>query len=92
MQAGVESYNSKLISSATTTTIFTGSGTLGGVFCSSSSSGTVTVYDGTSASDTKIVDTFTAVAGTYHTLPFAFQKGLTIVTGGTISCAVAWAS
>lgn len=62
------------------------SGALLGIFCSSSSSGTVTIYDdaatGTSA---KIVDTFSATAGTWYPIPACFANGCYIVLGGTAS-------
>jgi hypothetical protein len=73
------------IASATTTTIFTGPGAMLGVFCSSSTSGTVSIQDG--AGNT-VVNTFTAVAGTFHPIPIMLNTSLIVVTGGTIDCAV----
>lgn len=57
---------------------------LKGVFCSSSTAGTLAVYD-SSATGTakKIVDTFTLVAGQYYKLPFYAADGLYFVVGGT---------
>ena len=90
MQGSIESFNSTIIATATTTIIKTGGGNLGGVFFSASTSGTVTIYDGLSASGTKIVAIFTGVAATYYPLPIGFGTGLTVVTGGTVSCSILW--
>ena len=61
-------------------------GIMAGVFCSSSSSGTLTIYDDAATGTTnKIVDTFPLVAGTFYPLPIAFAAGLNLVVGGTAS-------
>jgi hypothetical protein len=79
-----------------TTQIKVGAGKLYGIFVSASSSGTLTVYDSqaSSASDPKIVDTFSVTAGvTYANIPAGlfFNKGLYIVlAGGTASFTVAY--
>ena len=63
-----------------------------GVFCSSSTAGTLTVYDDAgTGTTTKVVDTFTLVAGTFYQLPFGLSKGLYVVIGGTASVTVAFA-
>lgn len=63
-----------------------GDGIMSGVFCSSSSSGTLTIYDDAATGTTnKIVDTFPLVAGTFYPLPIAFSAGLNLVVGGTAS-------
>lgn len=62
-----------------------------GLFCSSSSSGTATVYDSNATGTaTKIVDTFLLVAGTYHPLGFIAAAGLYVVLGGTASVTVGY--
>jgi hypothetical protein len=62
---------------------------LGGIFCSASTSGTVTVYDdAATGTTTKIVDTFSLTAGTFYRLPFGAGTGLYIVIGGTASITV----
>jgi WD40 repeat protein len=85
-----ECYEYQRISTATDTVIKIGGGQLGGVFVASSSSGTIKVWDNTSGSGAVLVNTFTAVPGTYHPLPFRFRNGLTITTTGTIDCTVAY--
>lgn len=62
-----------------------------GIFCSSSTSGTATVYDsnGTSTA-TKIVDTFNLVAGTNYDLGFIAAQGLYVVISGTASVTVGY--
>ena len=71
-----------------TTQVKVGAGKLYGIFVSASSSGTLTIYDSqaSSASDPKIVDTFTVAASTtYLNIPAGlfFNKGLYIVLAGT---------
>lgn len=63
-----------------------------GVFCSSSSSGTLALYDSATAqtSTGKIVDTFNLTAGTWYSLPIAFVNGLYAVVGGTASITVVY--
>jgi hypothetical protein len=78
-----------------TTQVKVGAGKLFGIFVSSSSSGTITIYDSqaSSNSDPKIVDTFSVSAGTtYVNIPAGlfFNKGLYIVEGGTASFTVAY--
>jgi hypothetical protein len=65
-------------------------GILGGIFVSSTTAGTVTVYDdAATGTTTKIVDTVTLAVG-WNPMPFAFSKGLNIVIGGTMSATVAY--
>jgi len=72
-----------------------GAGKLFGIFVSTTSSGTLTVYDSaaSSASDPKILDTITVAAGTtYANLPAGlyFNKGLYIVLANSASYTVAY--
>jgi len=72
-----------------------GAGKLYGIFVSTTSSGTLTVYDsaGSSASDPKILDTITVAAGTtYANFPSGlfFNKGLYIVLANSASFTVAY--
>lgn len=55
---------------------------LGGLFCSSSTAGTATLYNGQSATGTPIVPTFTMVVGQFYNLPINFPNGCFIVFGG----------
>lgn len=73
----------------------TGAGKLFGIFVSTTSSGTLTVYDSpaSSTSDPKIVDTITVAAGTqYVSFPAGlyFNKGLYIVLANAASFTVAY--
>lgn len=62
---------------------------LEGIFVSSATTGTITVYDDAGTGTTiKMVDTFTVAPGTWYPLPFRALKGLNIVLGGTVSCTV----
>lgn len=71
--------------------VLSGDGIIGGVFCSSSTAGTLAIYDDAAAgTTTKIVDTFTLVAGTWYPLPFAVAKGINLVIGGTAQITLAY--
>lgn len=62
---------------------------IAGVFCSSSTSGTLTIYDDASTgTTTKIVDTFSLTGGTWYPLPFTVSNGVNLVVGGAASVTV----
>ena len=63
-----------------------------GIFVSAATTTpTITVYDdAATGTTTKIVDTFTPVAGTFYRLPFRALKGLNVVISGTVSCTVGY--
>lgn len=84
-----ETYNATLVGAASTL-VKTGFGVIGGVFVSTSTTGTITVYDGTSAAGTKIIDTFTVVAPAKFEFRAACANGIFVVTGGTISATILW--
>jgi hypothetical protein len=67
-----------------------GSGALLGIFVSAASSTpTIAVYDdAATGTTTKIVDTFTPVAGTWYPLPIGVNAGINVVIGGTVSATV----
>lgn len=89
MEAVIQWYSYKQMSASAT--VQSGGGKLGGIFVSAASAApTITVYDNTAGSGAKLVDTFTPVAGTWYTLPFAYAVGLSIVISGTVSCTVAY--
>ena len=78
-----------------TNQIKVGAGKMYGIFVSTTSSGTLTVYDSqaSSASDPKILDTITVTAGTtYANFPSGlfFNKGLYIVLANSASFTVAY--
>ena len=64
-----------------------------GIFVSSSTVGTVTIYDSaTTTTTTKVVDTTVALTGgTWVPMPIAFASGIYIVVGGTLSATVVYA-
>jgi len=71
----------------------TGAGKVFGVFVSSSTAGTLKLWNNTAGSGTVLVNTFTGVAGTYHSFGndgLDFTTGLYVTVGGTIDCALAW--
>lgn len=65
-------------------------GTFAGIFVSAASdTPTITVYDNTAGSGTKIIDTFTPSASTFYEIPnCVFSNGLYVVISGTVSCTV----
>jgi hypothetical protein len=78
-----------------TVQVKTGAGKLYGVFVSTTSSGTLTVYDSSNgnASDPKIANTITVSAGTsYLNFPAGlfFNKGLYIVLANTATFTVVY--
>lgn len=77
-------YSSNAISTATTTTVKSGAGTLHAINVLGGTAGAIDVYDNTAGSGTKLVPTFTpGSVTTPASLVFdvAFATGLTIVTG-----------
>ena len=81
--------------SSATKQIKVGAGKLYGIFVSTTSSGTLTIYDSgaSSASDPKIADTITVAAGTtYLNIPAGlyFNSGLYIVLANSASFTVAY--
>ena len=72
------------------TLVKTGAGQVVGIFVASSSSGTLKLWDNTSAATTILVNTFSAVAATWYPLPFSFTVGLYVTVGGTIDCTVSY--
>lgn len=67
-----------------------GAGALIGVFCSSSTSGTLKLWDSTAASGTVLVNTVSLAAGTFYPMPFNFQTGLYATIGGTAEITIGW--
>jgi hypothetical protein len=80
---------------AATDQVKIGAGKLFGIFVSSTSSGTLVVYDSATAStsDTKIANTITVTAGAqYLSFPAGiwFSKGLYVVAANTIEFTVVY--
>jgi hypothetical protein len=80
-----ESQNYRNITS--TTTLYTGTGGLLGIFvASASSSPTIKVQDGSNT----LVNTFTPVAATFYPMPGCFSTSLVVTISGTVDCTVFW--
>ena len=80
-----ESQNYKNITA--TTTVYTGTGGLFGIFVSSASSTpTIKVSDGAGT----LVNTFTPVAATFYPMPGRFNTSLVVTISGTVDCTVFW--
>lgn len=64
-----------------------------GIFVSSSTAGTVTIYDSaTTTTTTKVIDTTAALTGsTWIPMPISFASGIYVVVGGTLSATVVFA-
>lgn len=86
MNPVTESQNYKNITS--TTTVYTGTGGMLGIFVASTTGGTLSVTDGVST----MIGTFTPVAGTFYPLPGRFNTSLTVTVGGTLNATVFWAN
>lgn len=83
-------YNSTYISTATTTTVFSGPGILHELSLTETAAGTITVYDNTAASGTiKAVLKASIVEGDYlHDIDFTI--GCTIVTAAASKLTASW--
>ena len=68
----------------------TGEGVLSGIFVASSSSGTIKLWDNTSAATTVLVNTTSVIGGTWYPLPFRFKTGLYVTIAGTLDCTVSY--
>lgn len=70
-----------------TTTIYTGTGSILGIFvASAASTPTITVSDGANT----MVAQFTPVAATFYPMPGRFGTSLIVTIGGTVNCTVFW--
>lgn len=68
----------------------TGDGHLLGIFVASSSAATVKLWDNTSAATTILVNTFTAIEGTWYPIPMHFRTGLFVTITGTADMTVSF--
>jgi len=84
MNPVTESQNYKNITS--TTTVYTGTGGMLGIFVASTTGGTLAVADGVNT----MIGTFTPVAGTFYPLPARFNTSLTLTVRGTLNATVFW--
>lgn len=61
-----------------------GAGLLRGVFCSSSSSGTLQILDdATNTGSNIVINTFNLTAGTFYPFDYEMERGIYAVVGGT---------
>lgn len=89
--SGVPSFGFNNITTATTTTVKSGSGHLASITVNTTAAGTITVYDNTAASGNKIATLpASAVVGTYK-YDLQFATGLTIVTAAASDITVSYA-
>lgn len=72
MAGTTESYTPKKLSASGS--VFTGSGTLGGIFCTTD--GTVQVTD---SDDVEIIPVFSVIAGMSYLLPMTVPNGIKLV-------------
>jgi hypothetical protein len=80
-----ESQNYKNITA--TTTVWTGTGGILGIFvASASSTPTIKVSDGVST----VINTFTPVGATFYPMPARFGTSLIVTISGTVDCTVFW--
>lgn len=84
MNPVTESQNYKNITS--TTTVYTGTGGMLGIFVASTTGGTLKVDDGVTA----MIGQFSPVAGTFYALPGRFNTSLVVTVGGTLNATVFW--
>jgi bifunctional ADP-heptose synthase (sugar kinase/adenylyltransferase) len=81
----------KNISTATTTVVDSGAGTLDRIIINTTTASTITVYDNTAASGTKIATIAASVPnGTNLVYNLKFNTGLTIVTAGASDITVVY--
>lgn len=78
------------ITSATTTTVKSGRGNLGRIVVNTTAAGSITIYDNTAASGTKIGTLKASIAEGTYTFECRFLVGLTIVTAGASDITVTW--
>jgi hypothetical protein len=84
-------YSFRNISTATTTTVKTGAGTLHSIVVNTTGAGSVTVYDNTAASGTKIATLKASIVEGTYLFDVAFATGLTIVTAAASDVTVTYA-
>lgn len=78
------------ITTGTTTTIKSGAGFLHTMIVNGGTTGTITIYDNTAASGTKIADFDTTNALATYTFDVSFATGLTIVTSAATKLTISY--
>lgn len=82
--------NSTYISTATTTTVKSGRGTLKRIVLGETAAGAITVYDNTAGSGTVVAVLKASIAEGEFNFDCRFLTGLTIVTAGASKLTVIW--
>lgn len=82
--------NATYISTATTTTVKSGRGTLAKIIITETAAGAITVYDNTAGSGTIIAAFKASIVEGEYTFDCRFATGLTIVTAGASKLTVIW--
>ena len=85
-----DAYVNAYIITATTTTVKTGAGILHTITVEGGTAGTITVYDNTAASGTKLADFSSTNAIQTYIFDVTFSTGLTIVTSAATSVSVSY--
>lgn len=78
------------ISTATTTQVVTGTGTLVAIVVNTTAAGTIGLIDGTSGTTVNIGQIAASVAAGTYTYNITFGAGLRIVTGAASDITVVW--
>lgn len=84
-------YDALNITTATTTTVKTRPGKLHSIVVNTTAAGTITIYDNTAGSGTKIGTLKASVVEGTYLFDCAFNTGLTIVTGAASDITVNYA-
>jgi len=72
------------LTASATGTLRSGPCVLAGLFCNSTSSGTITLYDNTSAAG-QVIAAITPTAGVFYPLPASCAKGVHAVIANTLN-------
>lgn len=88
----VGAWNYATVSTATTTTVLSGSGIIGRVYVAGGTMGNVTIYDNTAASGTTVLPTTTVVQGQELLRDVVVGTGFTIVTSAATILTIAYIS
>lgn len=83
-------FNPTKIATATTTLLKTGAGSLGGIFVTGGTAGTIKVYDGIDASGTLIEDIGSTNAIAFYPVKRSFKVGLCVVTAAATVVTFYW--
>lgn len=83
-------YSFSNVSTATTTVVKSGAGTLHSIVVNTTAAGAITVYDNTAASGTKIATLKASVVEGDFIYDLAFSTGLTIVTAAASDITVTY--